>query len=595
MPRTIAVLPFVDLEGSSGSGAETWLTRSFAEDLATELGRFALLEVVHTYSSFQAERDAGDRALGQALGAPYLLRGSVRRAGERLLVSVRLTEAASAKQLWAERFEAPAQETPAVQIDIAARVASALAVELDRRALSGARARPVAHLEAYDCWLRGHDELRQGTRDSDEGARQLFQRALELDPHFARAHAGLSLSHFNEWSCQAWEQWDETERKAYEAARRALDLDDSDPVIHLILGRIQLYRGRFEAAERHFELAHALNPNDADGLMQIAIGRAFLGPSEDALDLIAKAKRLNPRHENWYFAYEQYVCFALGRYAEGVRAGELCGPITVDHGALMAAGLVRLGRREEARASMDDFLTSFREKILFGREPEPGEPLRWLQHVNPFRHERAREHFAAALLEAGLARDPDAGARLDVEPAPAAARALFRVEDGLLHASWQGRGVRLQPVKGFADLGELLARPRERVHCLELAGRPAPLDRRDSVLDREGRRALEARVRDLQEELDQAEARHDLGTAERARAELEAVVEGLAGALGIGGRARALGCGVEKARTAVTWRIRSALRKLADAHPALGRHLENSVRTGTYCVYEPEADVRWEL
>jgi len=93
--HTIAVLPFVDLEdqGSANTGRSTWFTRGFAEDLITELGRFAPLEVVHPYSSFQSADATSDRLLGEGLGARWLLRGSVRRDGERLLVTARLNEA----------------------------------------------------------------------------------------------------------------------------------------------------------------------------------------------------------------------------------------------------------------------------------------------------------------------------------------------------------------------------------------------------------------------------------------------------------------------------------------------------------------------
>jgi len=593
--HTIAVLPFVDLEdqGSANTGRSTWFTRGFAEDLITELGRFAPLEVVHPYSSFQSADATSDRLLGEGLGARWLLRGSVRRDGERLLVTARLSEAQTGRSAWSERFEVPAREVPAVQIEIAGRVAGALAIELDRRQLSRARARPLADLEAYECWLRGLDELRQGTLESDESARAIFRRALEVDPHFARAHAGLSLAHFNEWSCQAWEAWDETERKAFEAARRALALDDSDPVIHLILGRIQLYRREFDAAQRHLDLALELNPNDADSLVQIALGKTYLGEASQALELMAKAKRLNPRHDDWYFAFEVYPAFLVKRYDEALRLAALGGPRTVDMAAFQAAAHAHLGQLAEARERLDAFLDVFRERITFGREPEPGEPLRWILHVNPHRDAADAEHLERGLRLAGLAPDPDASTLASAEPSRT--RAVFRLEDRLWHAGFQGRGVRLQAVKGLADVAVLLGRPGEPVHCLELAGRTSPADRSDALLDPEGKRRLRERVGDLQSELDEAEAANDVARAEKARAELETLVDSLAGALGIGGRARPLGCGVEKARTAVTWRIRSALKKVAAVHPSLGKHLENSVRTGTWCSYEPEQPVAWEL
>jgi hypothetical protein len=223
--------------------------------------------------------------------------------------------------------------------------------------------------------------------------------------------------------------------------------------------------------------------------------------------------------------------------------------------------------------------------------------LRWVIHVNPFRREEDTEYLAESLRLAGLPADPDAGrlatnvaAPTDGEPE----RAVFQRGDGVWTFHFAGLAVRLTAVKGFHDLTVLLARPSEEIHCLELAGRPAEGDG-DSVLDGQAQREVRARIRELQRELDEAEELHDLGRAERARAELDRLVEGLASMLGIGGRSRKLGSAAERARSAVTWRIRNAIRKIAASHPRLGQHLDNAVRTGTFCVYTPETPVDWAL
>ena len=147
--------------------------------------------------------------------------------------------------------------------------------------------------------------------------------------------------------------------------------------------------------------------------------------------------------------------------------------------------------------------------------------------------------------------------------------------------------------KGMADLARLLGSPDEEVHCLELAGAAVDQGSTGEVLDATARRAYEDRIRELQAEIDEAEADHDLGRADRAQVEFDALVEQLASALGLGGRARRGGSTAERARSAVTHRIRSTIRKLGAAHPDLGRHLEASIRTGTYCSYRPERPTSW--
>ena len=180
-------------------------------------------------------------------------------------------------------------------------------------------------------------------------------------------------------------------------------------------------------------------------------------------------------------------------------------------------------------------------------------------------------------------------------PGAIGARAMFRKDGELWTAAFEGLLVRLVEVKGFADLARLLARPGVEVHCLELADRPAESSPADVVLDERARREIRARAAELQHEIDAADAAHDLGRAERAREELDRLVDTLTGAMGLRGRARGLGSPAERARSAVTWRIRSAIKKVAASHPRLGRHLDNAVRTGHFCVYQPEQPVDWLL
>jgi hypothetical protein len=216
-------------------------------------------------------------------------------------------------------------------------------------------------------------------------------------------------------------------------------------------------------------------------------------------------------------------------------------------------------------------------------------------HVNPFKHREDSDYLAESLRLAGLPADPDAGRLATNAPSAMAGeadRAVFRRDGGVWTIHFTGLGVSLTEVKGFHDLALLLARPGEEVHCLELAGRPADGEG-DSMLDAQAQREVRSRIRELQQELDEAEELHDLGRSERARAELDRLVEGLASTLGIGGRSRKLGSSAERARSAVTWRIRNAIRKVAAAHPRLGQHLDNAVRTGTFCVYTPETPVNW--
>jgi hypothetical protein len=199
----------------------------------------------------------------------------------------------------------------------------------------------------------------------------------------------------------------------------------------------------------------------------------------------------------------------------------------------------------------------------------------------------ARARAALAALDAGAADDRT------IRQSSAEDRGRIRLDGAVWHLTWTGREVTLRASKGMADLARLLSSPDEEVHCLELAGAAVDQGSTGDVLDATARRAYEDRIRELQAEIDEAEADHDLGRADRAQVEFDALVEQLASALGLGGRARQGGSTAERARSAVTHRIRSTIRKLGAVHPDLGRHLEASIRTGTYCSYRPERPTTW--
>jgi predicted ATPase/tetratricopeptide (TPR) repeat protein len=218
----------------------------------------------------------------------------------------------------------------------------------------------------------------------------------------------------------------------------------------------------------------------------------------------------------------------------------------------------------------------------------------------------ARQAELVALVTAelrGPAQAPGAAAGAPARGEAAAGAAagaanLFRPEGELWTLAFGGDTVHMPDLKGLHDLARLLAAPGQELHCLDLAGAPDGVPAQGhagELLDDEARAAYKQRITELREELELAQAANDGVRAERAREELDAVGDALSSAYGLGGRARRAGDQAERARSAVTWRIRSAISRVDAIHPALGRHLRNSVRTGTFCAYMPEQPVSWQL
>jgi predicted ATPase len=172
---------------------------------------------------------------------------------------------------------------------------------------------------------------------------------------------------------------------------------------------------------------------------------------------------------------------------------------------------------------------------------------------------------------------------------------VFRQVGDVWEIGLGGSVTTMRSAKGLADLAKLLRSPGREIHCLDLMGTQVDEAGLGAAIDPTARRAYEARVRDLQAELEEADAANDRGRAERARNELDALVDQLTAAFGLGGSARTSGGSAERARSAVTQRIRSTIRRIGTHHDRLGRHLDASIRTGTFCTYSPEVPIRWEM
>jgi hypothetical protein len=182
-----------------------------------------------------------------------------------------------------------------------------------------------------------------------------------------------------------------------------------------------------------------------------------------------------------------------------------------------------------------------------------------------------------------------------VEP-PSNTIGELRRTGGVWSIRWRGASAVVTDAKGVRDLAALLASPRTPVHVLDLVG-AGHFGSGDTgpLLDEAARRAYKTRLRELTDELAEAEEFADVGQLERLRAEQAFLAHELAAALGLGGRVRASGDPIERARKAVSMRIGAAIKAIDQVHPSLGRHLKASIRTGRQCVYEPEDDVTWHV
>ncbi|MDX2079274.1 MAG: hypothetical protein SFU53_00675 [Terrimicrobiaceae bacterium] len=572
----VAIPPFDGAEDGHKA-----IARGFWQDLLAELARFPAIGVLAPESA---------AALGSGLneasrwGARFVVRGGLRTDGPGIRVHARLAEADSGCQVWAGRFDV--EDLPAAHDELTGRLVNAIAAQLNKSLLSEARRRPVESLEAYDCYLRGMECIHRGSAGSDDEARRFFERALELDPHFAAAQAGVSLSHFNEWSCQTWQCWEAKEVAAYEAACRAAEMDPDLPVALVILARIEQYRRRFDAAAPRLRRALALAPNDASILILLAAGFACDGDGETGRELARRALTLNPLGPAWYHAYAAIPAFALGDFEEvfeetsRVPRGSI-----VDTPAYRAAAAAVLGRPAEAAVALTAFREEFASRIAPGRRTSDDELLAWLMHVNPFRDPALSRRLADGVKAAGLAVDK-VGPAAPAVSWPTAN--TFRLEGGAWTLVYEHVVAVLPDLRGLHDIARLLSEPGREIGCMDLVG--AGLAAAEMpALDIKALAAYRERLRDLDAEVEAG------GDAETLAEEREALLREISRATGLTGTRRGTGGSQERARTTVAWRIRHAIRRIEVVHPTLGLHLRNSIRTGAFCEYRPERPVSWRV
>ena len=394
---SIAVLAF----GTDDAGRH--LGDGMAEDIATELGRFRELDVIAP-SAALAYRDAAvpsDR-IGAELGAAYALEGGLRRLDQGLRITVRLVEADTARQMWAERYDCAPAEIFDFQDEVVRRIVATLVGRIEDARLEAARRRRPEDLAVHDLCLRGWSALRRPDLTALDQARRCFRQAVARDPHFARAYVGLALASLNEWACFSWNHWFFLQREALDLARRAVELDDRDHRAHCILGVAQLYGGDDDTARCHLLRALDLNPNDADVLAHAAVAMALFGDHDLAVEAGRAALRLAPHHPEWYAAFAGIALFVARLHEEAIATMAPAPEALCNTPAFIAASWAHLGRTEECAAHRETVYRHHRRQLARGMFPGDKSCIDWLLVMDPFRLPADVEHYASGLRKAGF-------------------------------------------------------------------------------------------------------------------------------------------------------------------------------------------------
>ncbi len=349
---SIAVLPFDNL---SGQADDTYFSDGITEDIITGLARFRSLFVIARNSSFAFRGKPIDLAeIGRRLGASYILEGSIRRVGEKARITAQLIEAAHGTHVWAERYDRSLKDIFAVQDEVARTIVSTLFGRIQEVGMERSSRMAPASLTAYDCLLRGIAHFRSEGEGENERACEMFERAIALDPNYGLAHSYLALVRTTMHGSATAPA--EVLNAEFARARHGLDLDPQEGRCHRILSAICLLRREYDMADQLVRQALLLNPSDADNLMQKGRVLAMRGRSEEALECLDAAVRLNPLHPPWYNAHFGVALYSLRRFDEAMRAlRSMPFPGTWSL-ARLAACYGQLELAAEARATTADIL-----------------------------------------------------------------------------------------------------------------------------------------------------------------------------------------------------------------------------------------------
>ena len=316
---SIAVLPF---DNMSGDPEQEYFSDGITEDIITALSKFRWFFVIARNSSFTFKGKSVDvKQVAEELGVRYVLEGSVRKAGSRVRITAQLIDAASGNHVWAERYDRELADIFDLQDEMTATIVGAIEPELGSAERERAKRKPPDSLDAWNQYQRGLWHLWRYTREDADEAERLFQSAIDLDPGFSSAHAGVAyLAVF--YVLYGWTDLpDQTIDRALRAGQLAVSADDKDPFAHFALGRVQAFQGDFESAIAELEKAIDLNPNLALAHYGLGFALTWSGQPREALPYFHKAIRQSP-NDPALWSFETTVGFALTHLDERVEALE---------------------------------------------------------------------------------------------------------------------------------------------------------------------------------------------------------------------------------------------------------------------------------
>jgi DNA-binding SARP family transcriptional activator len=371
----LAVMPFVDR--SSVADTRGGAADGLAYDVITRLAKLRSMFVIAAGTTFALrDRAFGPEEAGRMLNVDYVVSGSVRRSARRMIVTAELSETRTARVLWSDSFDEKHDDALLVLEEIGNRIVASVAHEIEMVERNRAVLKAPSSLDAWEAHHRGLWHMYRFNKADNERARHFFAQAVQLDPTFARAHAGLSFTHFQN-AFLGWKKAGPQIDRAFDAAGASVMADDRDPAAHWAMGRALWLRGQQDQSIGELERAVDLSPNYASGYYTLAFVHAQSGDPNAAISFSDHSRRLSPCDPLMFamLGVRAISQARLGQYEEAAEWAIKAAARPNAHQHIMAIAALTLGladrvpeahqyaKKIRARVpnyAMTDFLAAFR-------------------------------------------------------------------------------------------------------------------------------------------------------------------------------------------------------------------------------------------
>ena len=318
-PGSVAVMFFKNL---SNDEEQEYFCEGFSEDLLSMLSRYNKLVVISSHASFAyKEKSKSFKEIGKELGVRYVIHGSVRKLGPRMRINANLVSTENEKSIWSNNFDLKVEEVFDVQDKIAEEMVSTIVGRVEADALDNIKTKRPDNMDSYDLVLQGLEYAKKGNvmKENTQKAVELFEKAIEVEPSYARAHAwrACTLSNLADWEESPDPKIFEN---AFKSIKLALELDSNEPEVHRIMGALKLWHERdHEMAKYHFEKARELCPSDVFIISRYAIMLIYFAEFDKALEELERAKRLDPFSHDLIFGPEATCHYWLDNPKEALQ------------------------------------------------------------------------------------------------------------------------------------------------------------------------------------------------------------------------------------------------------------------------------------